>query len=846
MSGTQPNGMKWNGLRLAWRFLKRDLAAGEVRVLLAALALAVMAVTAVSFVTERAQRALQLESNRLLGGDVLLRADAPIGAAPRELAQRLGLRMAETWTFRSMVRADGNLTLFEVRVLGEGFPLRGGFTLDIGGPDGEPRESASNAIPSPGTAWISRGGAHQLGIDVGDSLTLGTSTLRVEALVAQEPDAAMDYFNISPRVFVRLDEIQATGLVQEGSRIGYRLVVAGEDGKAQDFAEAMKNRLERGQRLETIADARPEVRSALERAERFLGLAALVAVVLAAIAVAMAARRHGARHLDGCAVLRCLGASQNTILAVFIGEVLLLGAFGCAIGVAAAYGIQSALGGWLSQMMGIAVPSAGFMPVLQGFAVGFVVLMAFALPPILALRKVPALRVLRRDIGALEPGALLVAVAGLVGLAALIWQRAGSPSLALAMLGGLGVSFLVLALLAYGLILALRAVRSRLPGAWRYGLANVARRPASSIAQIAALGLGLMAILLLTLVRTDLLERWKQSLPEDAANRFILNVQDDQRDGVRELLARHVAAEPELFPMVRARLIEVNGAPVSGDSYAARGERAKRLAEREFNLSSTKALRADNVVVAGEFWRADEVAPQFSVEEGMAKGFDWKLGDVITFDVAGSRLQAPITSLRKVDWESFKPNFFVLATPAALDGMAASHITAVQVPRGDAQLTRALVTAFPNVSVIDVDAVMDQVRNTVVQVTMVVECVFGFTLLAGVLVLLASISASQDERLLEGGVMRVLGARTAQLRLAQASEFIVLGAIAGLVAAIAASLVSGVIAVRVFDQPWQPDWRVAALGAGLGVVLVTVAGLVATRRVASQPPAQTLRALAGG
>ncbi len=829
------------GWRLAWRFFKRDLAAGEVRVLLAALALAVMAVASVAFVTERAQRALELESNRLLGGDVLLRADSPIGEVPREVVRELGLRMAETWTFRSMVRAGEGLHLFEVRALGEGFPLRGEYRLDAGA-----GEFATKAIPRHGAVWVSRSGAQRLGLEAGGTVKLGEGQFRIEALVAQEPDSAMDYFNLSPRIFLRLDDVAATGLVREGSRVGYRLAVAGEDGAAQGFADRMRDRLERGQRLETIADARPEVRSSLERAERFLGLAALVAVVLAAIAVAMAARRHSARHLDGCAVLRCLGASQNTILTVYLGEVLLLGAIGCALGIAGAWLIQSMLGGVLAQVMGIAVPKAGIAPVLHGVAVGFVVLLAFAVPPVIALRRVPALRVLRRDLGAVEAGALAVSLSGLAGLAALIWQRAGSAELGAAMLGGLAANFAVLALLAYGLVLVVRRLRSRLPGAWRYGLANVARRPAASIAQIAALGLGLMAILLLTLVRTDLLDRWKQSMPEDAANRFIINVQSDQVDGVAALLREHGIAQPELFPMVRARLVEVNGVPVSGESYAARGERAQRLAEREFNLSSSGTLReADNQIVAGQFWSPGDATAQFSVEEGMAKGFGWKIGDEVMFDIAGSRVQAPITSLRKVDWESFRPNFFVLASPGALDGMAASHVTAAKVPRGDARLTRALVAAYPNISVIDIDAVIDQVRNTVSQVTAAVEYVFYFTLLAGVLVLLASISASQDERLLEGGVMRVLGARTRQLRLAQASEFIALGLIAGLVAAIAASVVSGVIAVNVFDQEWAPDWRVAALGAGVGVLVVTLAGLIATRAIASQPPSQTLRALGG-
>ncbi len=829
------------GWRLAWRFLRRDLRAGEVRVLLAALALAVMAVTAVSFVTERAERALALEANRLLGGDVVLRADEPIGEAPRRLARDLGLRQTETWSFRSMLRAGEGLSLSEVRALGEGFPLRGRYRIDAG--DGE---HDSTGLPAPGTVWLTRAGAQVLGVAVGDSVRLGRSDLRISALVAQEPDAAMDYFNVAPRVFVRLDEIQATGLVQEGSRITHRFIVASDDGAAQRFVDAMQNRLERGQRLETVADARPEVRRALDRADRFLGLASLVAVILASIAVAMAARRHSARHLDGCAVLRCVGASQRLIATIHIGELVLLGLIGCGLGVLGGWAVQSLLGGWLAQVMGVAIPPSGWLPVVQGFAVGFVVLLAFAVPPVIALRRVPALRVLRRDIGAVEPGAMLVTLAGLAGIAALLWWKAGSPTLALTMLGGIAGTFVVLAALALALVAALARLRTRMRGPWRYGLANVSRRRAASVAQIAALGLGLMAILLLTLVRTDLLGRWQQSFPEDAPNRFIINVQPDQLDGVRAILRQHGEQAPELYPMVRARLVSVNGEAVSGDTYAARGERAQRLAEREFNLSSVARLReSDNVIVAGRFWSPDDATPQFSVEQGMAEGFGWKVGDVIGFDIAGSRFEAPITSLRRVDWESFRPNFFAETPIGPLDAYTASYITSARVARGDPALTRALVEAYPNLSVIDIDAVIDQVRSTADQVAGAVEYVFYFTLLAGVLVLLAAISASQDERLLEGGVMRVLGARTMQLRLAHASEFIAIGAIAGLVAAIAASVISGVIAVQVFEQPWAPDWRVALAGGGLGVVIVAIAGLIATRRIARVPPAQTLRALAG-
>jgi putative ABC transport system permease protein len=669
--------------------------------------------------------------------------------------------------------------------------------------------------------------------------------------VAQEPDAALDYFNVAPKIFLNLTDLPATGLVQEGSRVRYRLVVAGEAASVERFVDAARANLGRGQRLETAADARPEVRSALDRAGRFLGLAALVSVVLAAVAVAMAARRHSERHLSGAAVMRCLGASQRMLVGIHVGEMLLLGLIACSIGVAIAFALQWAVGSWLQSLLQISIPPAGVLPALQGYGVGLVVLLAFAAPPVLALRRVPALRVLRRDLDATEPSAWVVLGAGLAGLAALLWWKAGSATLGFAMLGGITATLAVLALFAFALIVVVRRLRARMRGSLRYGLANVSRRAGTSIAQISALGLGLMALLLLTFVRTDLLDRWRMSLSENAPNRFIINVQQDQVEPVRALMSQLGAGEPVLFPMVRGRLVERNGKPTSGADYAPRaGEdpeearQAQRRAEREFNLSSAVALRDDNKVTAGKFWDTAPLAkPELSVEEGYAESLGWKLGDRIAFDIAGRRLEGTITSLRSVEWESFRPNFFVLVSPGALDGYPASWITAVAVPKGDTAFTRTLVGRFPNLSVIDVDAVLDQVRRTGDQVSTVVEVVFWFSLAAGVLVLLAAISASQDERLLEGGVMRVLGGSRRQLRLAQASEFAAIGLISGLVAAIAASILAGVVATQVFDLPWEPNWAMAAVGGALGMAAALIAGLFATRRVLDAPPSVTLREL---
>ena len=829
-------------LRMAWRQLLRDAAAGDIRILFAALVLAVVAVTAVGFVTDRAERALAIEANRLLGGDAVVRGDAPITGAVRDAANASGLRHTETLSLDSMVRAGEQLRLGDLRALGEGFPLRGSFRIIDAAGTGE---HDAQGVPAPGTLWMSQSGAETLDAKIGDSIGIGDSQLRLTALVVQEPDASMDYFNVAPKVFLNLADMPATGLVQEGSRLGYRLVVAGDAAAVERFTSLARPALARGQRLETIQDARPEIRSSLDRAGRFLGLAALVSVVLAAVAVAMAARRHSERHLSGTAVMRCLGASQRTLVGIHVGELVLLGLIACTVGVMIAYALQWAIGSWLQAEMKISIPPAGWLPALQGYGVGMIVLLAFGAPPVLALRRVPALRVLRRDLDPTEPSAWLVALTGFVGLGALLWWKAGSATLGTAMLLGILGTLAVLALLAWLMILLVRRLRSRLRGSLRYGLANVSRRAGTSVAQVSALGLGLMALLLLTFVRTDLLDRWQLSLAADAPNRFIINVQEDQQAGVNAFMAEQKLAAPVLFPMIRGRLLSLNGKPTSGADYADDQE-ARRRAEREFNLSTAASLRDDNKVTAGKFWSGRTPAtPELSVEERFAEQLGWKLGDRVAFDIAGQTFEGKITSLRSVDWESFRPNFFVIASPGSMTGYPASYITAVSVPPTQKRFTAQLVERFPNLSVIDVDAVLKQVRSTADQVSTVVQVVFWFSLAAGVLVLLAAVSASQDERLLEGGVMRVLGGSRRQLRLAQASEFAAIGLLSGLVAAIAASVLSGVIATQVFDLPWKANGSLAVVGGGLGMLAALAAGLFATRRVLDAPPSVTLRELQG-
>jgi putative ABC transport system permease protein len=822
-------------LRLALRLLAREWRSGELRVLLVVIALAVASLTSVAFFADRVRGSLTQEANTLLAADLVLSGDRPIAPAFAAEARRIGLATTATATFLSMAQGRDQARLAGIKAVAAGYPLRG--RLRIAAAPYAP-DRAADAVPGPGQAWIDARLAGELGLRVGDRVTLGERALTVVAILSHEAERGGNFMALAPRLLLNQADLAATGLVQEGSRITWRLMLAGDAAALERFRTWAGPHLDRGQKLEGLRDARPELREVLDKAERYLGLAALLAVVLAEAAAQLILRRYVARHFDQFALLRCFGASRGRLTRLYLVQFAGLGLAAGLLGGLAGLLIQQILATLLGDVLRLPLAAPSWRPFGLGLLTGLVLVLAFSQPALRRLAEVPALRVLRRDLGPPRTRQVAAQALALAVLAGLLFWQADDLKLGAIVVGGLAAAALAAGLLIRALLAPLGWLAGRLPPAPRLGLLALRRRGWETTLQVMALSLGLLALLLLTLVRDDLLAAWRDKIPVDAPNRFAINIQPDQVAPIRAWLAgQGVAAE--VYPMVRGRLTAINGRPVDPKAFAE--ERARRLAEREFNLSALADLPADNRITAGRWWRAGE-ADGFSVEDGIAKTLGIRLGDRLSFDAGGLPLDGRVTSLRKVDWDSFRVNFFVVAPPGALDGLPASHITAFRLAPERAPALAGLVATWPNVTVIDVDTVMTEMRALMARVSQAVQLVFLFSLAVGLLVMVAALYARRDERAREIGVWRTLGASGRTVRQALAVEFAALGLISGAVAAGAASGLAWLLSVHVFELPHAVDPAVWLAGLAGGASLVLAVGLAATRGLVAVPPLAAIRA----
>ncbi|MGH8397180.1 MAG: ABC transporter permease [Gammaproteobacteria bacterium] len=824
-------------LRLSLLQFRRGLRSGELGIMTLALVLALAAVSAVGFFTNRAHMAVQEQAGESLAADLVLSSGEPLSARFAQTARAAGASTAKVMDFPTVLFNEDKTVLTDIHAVSVNYPLRGRVRISEQ-PFGA--SQVTHGIPAAGTIWVEPRVLTTLGLQVGDTVQIGKLQTRIAAVIAYLPDGGFGFASLAPKVLLNDTDIPATGLVNVNSRVRYKLLMSGPPTVIADLEKAFHNHLPPGVNMQDATDSRRELTDAITRALHFLALAALVSVLISAVAVILAARRYATRHTDTIAVLKCLGLTRRRVQTILLLELLWLGILAGIIGVVIGFLAQFGLVAALKNFLPGALPAPGLVPALSAFGIGLVLLIGFAWPPLMRLGDTPPARVLRRDL--LPPPARGYVTYGAAILTALLltWWQVGELKLALYLLLGLAISVAILALGAVLLLMLLKPLRHNAGAGWRYGLANLNRHQRDAVILMVAFSIGLMVLLLLGLVRGDLLSNWRTTLPANTPNNFIINIQPDQRTAVTRFFKLHDIPAPELYPVVRARLTAINDVPVTQIHFAE--ARAQHLLNREANLSWSNALPPANTITAGRWWNTAEVKqPLASIEEDFAKQLNLKVGDTLTFDIAGTPTSVHITSLRKVHWDSFQPNFFVELTPGALSGYPATWISSFYLPPQKTAILADLVRQLPNLTLFDVDAILGQIRNLMDQATLAVEYVFLFTLGAGVVVLLAAIQATRDERRFEAAVLRALGASRRLLHSATAVEYAALGFAAGLLGALAATVVAWLLASRVFSLPYHPDWRVWVAGIIAGMVIVGFSGLLATRHVLNAPPVETLR-----
>jgi len=819
-------------LKQCWR----DARAGDLRLLALAVLIAVAAVTSVGFLADRVGRALERDAAQMLGADLVVESPSAIPESWLLRAQDNGLRTVRSWQFPSMVGGDSGLMLASLKGVESGYPLRGALrtVTVLGGP-----EVTTTSAPDIGEVWVDPQILAQTGLKIGQMLKVGDLKLIIARAIAYEPDRGPQFVNLAPRVMLRAEDLARSGLIATGSRINYALLLAGSGSEVERYRAWLDTVMRPGQKILTVESGRPEIRRSLDRAQQFLALVAMLAVLIAAVAVALGARRFGQRHRNSVAMMRCLGATQRQVSTILIGEFVVVGVFASIAGGLIGWFVQMAGVGMLAGLVGAELPSAGWTPAAQGLFAGLWLLLAFAWPPLQALRHIPPSQILRAQAQPIPLQSWLGYALGLGGFLVLMWWVAQDLKLGAGLAAGFVAAAGVFALVSLTCLWFLAKLRVHLDGfpVLRFALAGVIRRRGATVAQTSALAIGMMAILLLAIVRTDLLAGWQRTLPADAPNRFLINVQTHQVDEVQRTLSKAGLDTARLSPMIRGRLIARNGTAVNADDYS--DARAQRLVEREFNLSYASNVPEPRQIVAGR--DLDPKAHEVSLETGLAKSLRLELGDTLEFDVAGESVKVLVTSLRRVDWDSMRANFFAILTPAALADAPQTWMTAFHLPPGGTRTTQELLERFPNLTVFDVGAILSQLQSILDKVAVAVQGLFVFSLLAGAVVLAAALTATRDERVREAALLRAFGASRRQLAGAMRSELLAVGALAGILASLGANLAAWALSHWVFEfdmqfslWPWLVGVTVCMLGAWL-------AGAIVLRGVLKTPPLTILR-----
>ena len=828
--------------RLGLWLLRRERASGEWRVLLLALIIGVGSVSTTGFLGDRLKRAMSEQGASFLGADLLVTSprpieDWPVLAVTKNARPASPLARSQALEFPSMLAKGDAFQLATLRAVDASYPLRGSVRVaDRPFAAG----TARPAQPPPGMIYVAPDLLPLLSAKVGDRVQIGEARFTIAGIVAEEPGQLGGVFGLAPRVFMRADEVAKTRVLQPGSRMTYLYQFAGDPAQLAAFGAALKSRLDSTQRLIGSREGVETLRGAFANADRYIQLTALISLLLSVAAIAIAAHRHALRHYDQAALLRCFGATTAQLRTLYAVQLLTLGLLGSLIGVAIGALMQQALALLVLPDAVTRLPSLGLAPVGAAVFSGLLALAGASLPALMRLVRVPPLRVLRRDLPPLPAAAWLSAAISGSALLLLIAWYAGNARLIGVFVGALAGLIAVLALLARLALAAGRGIQKMSHGPVRFGLAQLLRHRFDSTLQLGAFTLALFLVALLALVRSDLIAGWRQQLPPDAPNYFLINIAPAQQPSVAAYLSQHHLKASALYPMVRGRLTTRNGTPIA--STLPPDARDANSLRRELNLTWTATLPANNAVLAGH-WHGDRRVAEISVESGMAERLHLALGDQLGFQVGDQTLAARITSIRSVKWDSMQPNFFVIFAPGQLDALPASSIASLYVPPDAAGVLPGFIKTFPGITVLALDRLIANLEAVFDQIIGAIQLLLGFLLAAGMAVVIATLLASLDARQQEAVLLRTLGAQRAYLAKSLWSEFLALGLLAGLLASACAEIAMALIAQRLFELPLRlHPWLWIALPVA-GALLVGMSGWLTTRHITRVPPMQSIRAL---